>query len=878
MNPIKSSFRNQASVSPRNLVGKRSFKRSSTQSSPNSKGRNSLFAVDKLYQLTKNTICLSPTLNRSCNAICLVAFVFYFVYLMTVVNLSLPRTPNNIFSLLYLHTILGTVFFTLSFLFLYLRYFSTSVSQNTTSVLGILTCSLMGSCHVVELLGIAPHFETIVGRCSSLVRNGEWIVCIPLMICMFGHVYKIQERMVLTIAASASVGAFVLMFGSFFNSRGIQLGCGIIGMLLYLPSSIVCVVLTLKQSHLISGSNFRETRLYGVTNVLSFVVYCVFFLLNISGMFQLEVARILFALFDFFWVVFLIVLLFTVQSRSDITSFEIKLVDLEKANSAQKLFLRFVFHEVRVPFHSLLLGLEHLAAQTGLEEHQTLLSMLIQSAEMMHRTINDVLLLSRLEDGKLELESAPFSVSKMAKTTLQSFGPMAEKKKVNLACDVDASFPSLLVGDQHRISQILANLISNSIKFSQEEQTVSVSLTVLDQSRQTCYFQMKVQDQGLGMTAEDQKMLFKPFSQIRPHQTQEGRGSGLGLSIVKHIVELFEGSLSVQSELGKGSIFFVTLRLPVPSEGPLSARSRSSESEVEVGKTAFKKSAPSPEPSHIPTPVSQKRSLMSSLEKQVNSRRASYHWEHQDALMQKSSEESASISLWPVPFTTAKILVNSVEQKEAYALDSVHNYSAPASPVSQHSRRSSVKEESYFFKKKTLQHMGTAPLSHSNRTQRDFSDIPDPERSVVPGPPSMAKKALVVDDSQMNRKLTRMVLEQQGLEVEEACDGQEAVNLATKGAYWVIFMDNQMPVMNGVEATRHITEATNGKSTIIGLTGNSLDEDVIAFLDAGAKQVLIKPCKREKLLGVISSLENSMFLQQPPTEGKVFSLLSPKHF
>lgn len=123
-----------------------------------------------------------------------------------------------------------------------------------------------------------------------------------------------------------------------------------------------------------------------------------------------------------------------------------------------------------------------------------------------------------------------------------------------------------------------------------------------------------------------------------------------------------------------------------------------------------------------------------------------------------------------------------------------------------------------------------------------------------------------------------MVLEQQGLEVEEACDGQEAVNLATKGAYWVIFMDNQMPVMNGVEATRHITEATNGKSTIIGLTGNSLDEDVIAFLDAGAKQVLIKPCKREKLLGVISSLENSMFLQQPPTEGKVFSLLSPKHF
>jgi len=106
--------------------------------------------------------------------------------------------------------------------------------------------------------------------------------------------------------------------------------------------------------------------------------------------------------------------------------------------------------------------------------------------------------------------------------------------------------------------------------------------------------------------------------------------------------------------------------------------------------------------------------------------------------------------------------------------------------------------------------------------------------------------ALVVDDSMANRKMTRFILEQQGLVVHEACNGQEAVGMAIERKYWVIFMDNQMPVMNGVEATKRI--CANCRSPIIALTGNSLDEDVQEFLSAGATQVLIKPCKKDKML------------------------------
>jgi len=149
-------------------------------------------------------------------------------------------------------------------------------------------------------------------------------------------------------------------------------------------------------------------------------------------------------------------------------------VTWKKGMPLRSFFLRFVFHEVRVPFHSLLLGLEHLATQLNSEKHQSLMTMLMQAAESMQRTINDVLLLSRLEDGKLELETIPFSLADMARNTLSTFKMMAQEKQVTLTLQVDPSLPPSAWGP----TQNFRNISEPSFKWIKVFQREPESLCV----------------------------------------------------------------------------------------------------------------------------------------------------------------------------------------------------------------------------------------------------------------------------------------------------------------------------------------------------------------------------------------------------------------
>jgi len=856
-----------------------------------------------------------------CREVSAAACFVYCCFLGVLLNIQLPTLQTNSaatasITMVYLQIIIATVFFTLSLVFIFLWHLSTDSSLNTSAVFALLTSCLMGVSHLIELIGVGPVVKNINGRYSSLVQNGEWIACLPVLLCLFGHVFKIQERLVLVGAGFQLLGAITLFLVCISTTKVILLLLGFAWVLFFLPALVVLCIISLPMDEFASIPRLHEIKLYGWANLLIYVGYGTLLFSNVGEAMSFESQRIFAVSFDLFWVISLFVVIFREQLKGHVSSVEDKLVDMEKANSAQKLFLRFVFHEVRVPFHSLVLGLEHLASQPNMGNHQTLLSMLMQSAEMMQRTINDVLLLSRLEDGKLELEANPFSMIDMATTTLATFEMMAKEKSVNITLQIDPSFPRLLLGDQHRISEILANLISNGLKFSKENQSLAVFINVLDQSRHNCYFQVKVQDEGIGMTPEDQKLLFLPFSQIRPGETQKGKGSGLGLSIIKHIVELYGGSIRVMSDLGKGSTFFVSLALPIVPCSPRmdSSSSFSSYSEPRFMMDSAGNTFDGPmrmQQTQIMLPgndesmcleehgmlkihpaekkISENEGTGASKSRRnnkivpytVNGSRSAMESLYEDAVSpsQKQSTKRNLTMIAPLSSSASQFPMDPLYEG---SFSPSHDSSlTPSEP----SGMSSFNEQPFEKKVHFTDLRKLSPVSVSKFEQPELrvdgshikcKVIRPEESSIKPSSEpsgmvlckelSFEKKtnftdlritshvsdnnqgqtALVVDDSHMNRKLTRLVLEQEGFAVDEACNGEEAVKMAYEKSYSIIFMDNQMPVMDGVEATRQITQAR--ACVVIGLTGNSLDEDVSAFLKAGAKEVLIKPCKRENML------------------------------
>jgi len=688
---------------------------------------------------------------------------------------------------------------------------------------------MMGMSHLLELIGISPALKTINGHYSSLIQNGEWIVCLPLLLCLFGHVFKIRKRFVLVGATLHGLGATAMLLACFSTTKVYFLLSCFAWVLFFLPTLLLLCIMSLPLEEFLNLFWRREMKLYGWTNALMYIGYGVLHFSNISQGMTFESQRIFSVVFDLLCVIFVFVISFKEQLKGQESSLEVKLGDMEKRNASQKLFLRFVFHEVRVPFHSLLLGLEHLATQLNSEKHQSLMTMLMQAAESMQRTINDVLLLSRLEDGKLELETIPFSLADMARNTLSTFKMMAQEKQVTLTLQVDPSLPRLLLGDQHRISEILANLVSNGLKFSKENQNLYVFVNVLDKSHHNCYFQIKVQDEGIGMSVEDQKQLFMPYSQIRPGETQAGKGSGLGLSIVKLIVGLYGGSISVLSEVGKGSTFFVSMALPIVPTSPRldSARLSSSFSEprflIDSPGATF----------DGPTRMQQTQIMLP---------------ENEESMLEDREMLSMSLAEKSFPeFTETRLLANK-RMNKIVPYDSKFSRT-PMDPMYEGSFSPSQESKS-----------SLTPLSRHEPTKMvSFFEQSLEKKSDCSGSPMLSHDsnmyqcyitALVVDDSHLNRKLTRLVLEQEGIAVDEACNGEEAVRMVNDKKYSIIYMDNQMPVMDGVEATRQITKKHN--CVVIGLTGNSLDEDVTVFLQAGAKEVLTKPCKREKLLSVLT--------------------------
>ena len=251
----------------------------------------------------------------------------------------------------------------------------------------------------------------------------------------------------------------------------------------------------------------------------------------------------------------------------------------EKSSRTRSEFLSRMSHEMRTPMNAIM-GMTTLAKNASeLKKRNDMLDKISNASGQLLKIIDDVLDMSDIEDNKLRLDCADFSFAVMIRNILNTMNLEVRKKQQALTTQVDSSIPDILVGDEKRISQVILNLLSNATKFTQEQGAVQINAFVREVESETLTLQIEVIDNGIGLSAEQQKKLFVPFEQADGGIDRKFGGTGLGLAISKHIVALMNGEMWVESEPEKGSKFAFTakvqLKAPeIESKKPLSFHGR----------------------------------------------------------------------------------------------------------------------------------------------------------------------------------------------------------------------------------------------------------------------------------------------------------------
>ena len=523
-----------------------------------------------------------------------------------------------------------------------------------------------------------------------------------------------------------------------------------------------------------------------------------------------------------------------------------------RANHAKNQFLANVSHELRIPLQSVL-GYANLLTDTPLDQEQReYVNTLLNASESLSSIINDLLDISSMEAGKLELEAIPFDLRETLNDLIHMLGSRAREKGLALEVRVDENLPWALTGDPVRIRQVLLNLLSNAIKFT-DSGHVLISIEVLGRKEGKVRLRLAVEDTGVGINPEDIPLVYEPYVQLGQRFQRQLPGAGLGLTICRQLVDLMGGSMDLESRPGEGSTFWVELSLQEATDG--SAKVRPDSRQVQGRRVLVVDSYE----------LSRKITLemLSRYDVHIDAVRSA--GEALTALRQAFDAGipyDATILDGFVPDMDADLLCRQVRSNPQWAeMRLLILSSNPQRGDAEHFRQAGADA----FLSKSLRESYLIPIlnqlfTHHTQQERRFltrfslktmADAGSRQREI----PCGRMRVLLVEDNPVNRTLTRRLLEKLGCEVMTANDGQAASSLWQWHQFDVVFMDCVMPRMDGYEATRQLRawEINHGRSRVpvVALTASAMEEDEERCRQAGMDSFVAKPVNLEMLRAVL---------------------------
>jgi DNA-binding response OmpR family regulator len=500
--------------------------------------------------------------------------------------------------------------------------------------------------------------------------------------------------------------------------------------------------------------------------------------------------------------------------------------DLERATQAKGRFLATMSHEIRTPLNAII-GMANLLNGTPLNDEQREYAQVIRTGgDHLLAVINDILDFSSLESGKLPLENRPFNVAELVEESMDLVAAHAREKSLELAYELSPEVPDTVMGDANRVRQILVNFLSNAVKFTARgEVVVEVNNGVTDDGRHELH--CSVRDTGIGIPQNKFDRLFQSFSQVDASTRREYGGTGLGLAICKRLAELMHGKVWAESEMGSGSTFHFSMLASVPPD------------------RAKKKLRAAAEP----MPLSGVRVWIvedNETHRRIL-RRQLQEWgmlvrdtaTPRDAIEWADRGEACDLAVldFQMPGMNGLELAAALHQRRGDGIRKVLLTSGMPLPQDDAQAAGLLAQLSKPVKHAALFNALLKVLDRRKPDATVPATPPAPRGELSP------LRVLVAEDNPVNIQLLSILLEHLGYQADIATNGIEALDAMRHNAYDVVLMDVQMPVMDGLEATRQILRewAPENRPRILALTAGVTPEEIEACRQAGMDDVLVKP-------------------------------------